>query len=114
VSRAVSATLPSGFSALAFLATIACSGTATLPSLKAAFGPPNVSATQTPDHPSSRDRVYTADQTSNTVSVIDAGTNTLLGTISLGDPRPNVLSPLYNKQIDVHGLGYSSDGSLLE
>jgi YVTN family beta-propeller protein len=62
---------------------------------------------------SSRDRVYTADQTSNTVSVIDAGTNSLLGTIALGDPRPNVLGPLYNKQIDVHGLGFSPDGTLL-
>lgn len=63
---------------------------------------------------SSRDRVYTADQTSNTVSVIDAGTNTLLGTIALGDPRPNVLGALYNKQIDVHGLGFSPDGALLD
>ena len=63
---------------------------------------------------SSHDRVYTADQTSNTVSVIDAGTNTLLGTIALGDPRPNVLGPLYNKQIDVHGLGFSPDGRLLD
>ncbi|WP_411281552.1 cytochrome D1 domain-containing protein [Gemmatimonas sp.] len=62
---------------------------------------------------SSRDRVYTADQTSNTVSVIDAGTNTLLGTIALGDARPNVLGALYNKQIDVHGLGFSPDGTLL-
>lgn len=44
---------------------------------------------------SSSDRVYTADQTSNTVSVINPATNTLLGRISLGNPRPNVLSPLY-------------------
>ena len=44
---------------------------------------------------SSRDRVYTGDQTSNTVSVIDAGTNTFLGTIALGDPRPGVLGPLF-------------------
>lgn len=62
---------------------------------------------------SSRDRVYSADQTSNTVSVIDAGTNTLLGTIALGDPRPNVLGALYKKEIDVHGLGFSPDGGLL-
>lgn len=62
---------------------------------------------------SSNDRVNTADQTSNTVSVIDAGTNALLGTIPLGDPRPQVLGPLYNKQIDVHGLGFSPDGTLL-
>jgi YVTN family beta-propeller protein len=62
---------------------------------------------------SSRDRVYTADQTSNTVSVIDPSTNTLLGTIALGDPRPGLLGPLYNRQIGVHGLGFSPDGSLL-
>lgn len=62
---------------------------------------------------SSRDRVYTADQTSNTVSVIDPSTNTLLGTIALGDARPNVLGALYNRQIDVHGLGFSPDGTLL-
>src|SRR5215216_1459647 len=39
-----------------------------------------------PDIPvSSRDRVYAADQTSNTVSVIDPSSNTLLGVIRLGD-----------------------------
>ena len=62
---------------------------------------------------SSRDRVYTGDQTSNTVSVIDAGTNILLGTIALGDPRPGVLGALYKKEIDVHGLGFSPDGKTL-
>ncbi|GAC1658784.1 MAG: beta-propeller fold lactonase family protein [Gemmatimonadaceae bacterium] len=62
---------------------------------------------------SSRDRVYTGDQSSNTVSVIDAGTNTFLGTIALGDPRPAVLGALYKKEIDVHGLGFSPDGTLL-
>ena len=62
---------------------------------------------------SSHDRVYTGDQTSNTVSVIDPGTNTLLGTINLGDARPAVLGALYKKEIDVHGLGFSPDGKLL-
>lgn len=63
---------------------------------------------------SSRDRVYTADQTSNTVSVIDPSTNTLLGTLPFGNPRPDgLLSALYNKQINTHGLGFSPDGSLL-
>lgn len=61
----------------------------------------------------SSDRVYTADQTSNTVSVIDPGTGTLLGTIALGDPRPGGLGALYNKQLGVHGLGYTRDGRLL-
>lgn len=62
---------------------------------------------------SSRDRVYTADQTSNTVSVINPATNTLLGRIRLGNPRPNVLSPLYRGELNVHGLGYSPDGRTL-
>jgi YVTN family beta-propeller protein len=54
---------------------------------------------------SSRDRVYTADQTSNTVSVIDPYENKLLGVIRLGDPVPGALSPLYKGQLLVHGLG---------
>ncbi|MBW4433259.1 MAG: YncE family protein [Pelatocladus maniniholoensis HA4357-MV3] len=58
---------------------------------------------------SERDRVYTADQTSNTISVINPATNTLLGRISLGNPRPNVLSPLYRGELNVHGLGFSPD-----
>ena len=36
----------------------------------------------------SGDRVYTANQTSNTVSVIDPASNKLLGVIRLGDPVP--------------------------
>ena len=43
---------------------------------------------------SSRDRVYTADQTSNTVSVIDPSSDSLLGVIKLGDAVPGALSPL--------------------
>src|SRR5215471_14152644 len=56
---------------------------------------------------SSRDRVYAADQTSNTVSVIDPSANKLLGVIRLGDPVPGALSALYKGQLLVHGLGYS-------
>jgi YVTN family beta-propeller protein len=67
-----------------------------------------------PDIPvSSRDRVYAADQTSNTVSVIDPSSNTLLGVIRLGDPVPGALSPLYKGQLLVHGLGYSPDSKTL-
>src|SRR6202035_1684843 len=62
---------------------------------------------------SSHDRVYTADQTSNTVSVIDPSENKLLGVIRLGDPVPGALSPLYKGQLLVHGLGYSPDGKTL-
>ncbi|HSH77543.1 MAG TPA: hypothetical protein VLA19_03315 [Herpetosiphonaceae bacterium] len=50
---------------------------------------------------SAADRVYTADQTSNTVSVIDPSTDTLLGQIVLGKPRPNVLSPLQQGEVNV-------------
>lgn len=67
-----------------------------------------------PDVPvSAHDRVYAADQTSNTVSVIDPSTNTLLGVIKLGDPVPGALSPLYRGQLLVHGLGYSPDSKTL-
>jgi YVTN family beta-propeller protein len=58
---------------------------------------------------SNRDRVYTADQISNTVSVIDPSNNQLLGVIRLGDPITAVLSPLYKGQLLVHGLGFSPD-----
>ncbi len=58
---------------------------------------------------SPRDRVYTADQTSNTVSVIDPSANALLGVIRLGDPVPGALSPLYRGQLLVHGMGFSPD-----
>src|SRR6202051_2416770 len=67
-----------------------------------------------PDIPiSSHDRVYAADQTSNTVSVIDPSRNKLLGVIKLGDPAPGALSPLYKGQLLVHGLGFSPDSRTL-
>jgi YVTN family beta-propeller protein len=59
------------------------------------------------------DRVYTADQTSNTVSVIDPAENKLLGVIKLGDPVPGALSPLYRGQLLVHGLGFAPDSKTL-
>jgi YVTN family beta-propeller protein len=55
------------------------------------------------------DRVYTAEQFSNTVSVIDPATDKLLGQIKLGDRQPENLSPLYRGQLLVHGLGFSPD-----
>src|SRR5262244_1917785 len=57
----------------------------------------------------SRDRVYAAEQFSNTVSVIDPAANKLLGVIRLGDPQPANCSPLYRGQVLVHGLGFSPD-----
>jgi YVTN family beta-propeller protein len=62
---------------------------------------------------SGHDRVYAADQTSNTVSVIDPSSNKLLGVIRLGDPVPGALSPLYKGELLVHGLGYSPDSKTL-
>lgn len=63
--------------------------------------------------PGAQDRVYTADQNSNTVSVINPANNTLLGQIRLGNQRPDVLSPLYKGEINVHGLGFSPDHKTL-
>ncbi|AUD00230.1 hypothetical protein QU42_03280 [Bradyrhizobium sp. UASWS1016] len=61
----------------------------------------------------SRDRFYTSDQFSNTVSVIDPMSNKLLGVIKLGDPAPGNLSPLYKGQLLVHGMGFSPDHKTL-
>ena len=58
---------------------------------------------------SHRDRVYAAEQFSNTVSVTDPAGNKLLGVIRLGDLQPANMSPLYKGQLLVHGLGFSSD-----
>lgn len=60
------------------------------------------------------DRVYTAEQTSNTVSVIDPSTNKLLGSIHLGEDATAALSPLYRGQLLVHGLGFSPDHKTLD
>jgi len=62
---------------------------------------------------SGRDRVYAAEQFSNTVSVIDPSTNKNRGVIRLGDPQPMNLSPLYKGQVLVHGLGFSPDRKTL-
>lgn len=67
-------------------------------------------AASDPDIPISRqDRVYSAEQYSNTVSVTDPVDNKLVGTIRLGDPWPASLSPLYKGQLLVHGMGFSPD-----
>jgi DNA-binding beta-propeller fold protein YncE len=67
-------------------------------------------AASDPDIPiSHQDRVYSAEQFSNTVSVTDPVDNKLVGTIRLGDPLPGNLSPLYKGQLLVHGMGVSPD-----
>lgn len=67
-----------------------------------------------PDIPiSHHDRVYAAEQYSNTVSVTDPADNRLLGVIRLGGPSPSSLSPLYTGQLLVHGMGFSPDRKTL-
>lgn len=67
-------------------------------------------ALSSPDVPiSHHDRVYAAEQFSNTVSVTDPVDNKLLGVIRLGDAQPANFSPLYKGQLLVHGMGYSPD-----
>ncbi|MCC2610909.1 YncE family protein [Neorhizobium sp. Rsf11] len=67
-----------------------------------------------PDIPiSHKDRIYAAEQFSNTVSVSDPVDNKLLGVIKLGDPQPGNLSPLYKGQVLVHGMGFSPDHKTL-
>src|SRR5277367_6344436 len=71
-------------------------------------------AVSDPDIPiSHRDRVYSAEQFSNTVSVTDPVDNKLLGVIKLGAPQPFNFSPLYKGQVLVHGMGYSPDNKTL-
>jgi len=79
-----------------------------------AFGGQVPGAASEPDVPvSHRDRVYAAEQFSNTVSVTDPAANKLLGVIRLGDPQPGNLSPLYKGQVLVHGMGFSPDRKTL-
>ena len=88
-----------GLSALVLVAT-------TLPAFAGqapgAAGQPDIAVSE-------RDRFYTSDQFSNTVSVINPASNKLLGVMRLGDPTPGNLSPLYRGQLLVHGMGFSPD-----
>lgn len=60
---------------------------------------------------SPEDRIYTADQTSNTITVIKPATNEVLGTIALEDERlKSLLDPQYIKSVNSHGLGFSRNG----
>lgn len=74
------------------------------------------------------DRVYHADQASNTISVYDPSNNTLLGVIPLGvaaqsdehpawvngGMTPANISPLYYGQLLVHGMGFSFDHKTID
>ncbi|MEO8524940.1 MAG: YncE family protein [Caldimonas sp.] len=89
-------------SALLFAALLAWTST-----VRAGQAPGADSASDIPV--SHRDRVYAAEQFSNTISVTDPASNTLLGVIRLGDPSPGNFSPLYRGQVLVHGMGFSPD-----
>ncbi|TPG61373.1 YncE family protein [Roseomonas nepalensis] len=94
------------------LLATACLGGSLLAALgaPAAFAGQAPAAASAPDTPvSHRDRVYAAEQFSNTVSVTDPASNALLGVIRLGDPQPGNFSPLYRGQVLVHGMGFSPD-----
>lgn len=85
-------------------------GSAFLAGSAAAWAGQAPGAAASPDIPvSHHDRVYAAEQFSNTLSVIDPADNKLLGEIRLGDPAPMNFSPLYRGQLLVHGMGFSPD-----
>ena len=78
--------------------------------IRYAFAGQAPAAASDPDIPiSHQDRVYSAEQYSNTVSVTDPVDNKLVGTIRPGDLLPANLSPLYKGQLLVHGMGFSPD-----
>ena len=92
---------------LSYLALLAAAALTTFQSASAGQAP---GAASDPDIPiSHRDRVYAAEQFSNTVSVTDPAENRLLGVIRLGEPAPTNFSPLYRGQLLVHGMGFSPD-----
>ncbi len=86
----------------AFAAAVTCAFSALAGQPPGAAAAPDIAI-------SHRDRFYTSDQFSNTVSVIDPADDKLLGVIKLGDPTPANLSPLYRGQLLVHGMGFSPD-----
>jgi len=81
-----------------------------LATVRAAWAGQAPAASSAPDVPiTHHDRVYAAEQFSNTVSVVDPVDNRTLGVIRLGEPSPTNLSPLYRGQVLVHGMGFSPD-----
>jgi YVTN family beta-propeller protein len=92
---------------LVVAALLACLSLAAGDGAWAGQAPAAVSAADIPV--SHHDRVYGAEQFSNTVSVTDPADNKLLGVIRLGEPQPANFSPLYRGQVLVHGMGFSPD-----
>jgi YVTN family beta-propeller protein len=77
----------------AFLTALLVASSVVSPVARAGQAPGAASDADVPV--SHRDRVYAAEQFSNTVSVTDPADNKVLGVIRLGDPAPGNLSPLY-------------------
>src|SRR5947209_5381504 len=93
-----------------FFITLALFAGTAMAILPQAFAGQAPAGTSDPDFSvSHRDRVYAAEQFSNTVSVTDPVDNKLVGVIRLGDPQPGNFSPLYKGQVLVHGMGFSPD-----
>ncbi|ROM69754.1 hypothetical protein BK653_12415 [Pseudomonas brassicacearum] len=93
------------------IALIACTVLITPAFVSAGQAPGKASLKDIPI--SHQDRIYAAEQFSNTLSVTDPVDNKLLGVISLGDTQPGNLSPLYRGEVLVHGLGFSPDHKML-
>ncbi|QAU46962.1 YncE family protein [Bradyrhizobium guangzhouense] len=91
---------------LALTISLGLSGLAALPAWSGQAPGPSAAADIPISH---HDRVYAAEQFSNTVSVTDPADNKLLGVIRLGAPSPANFSPLYRGQLLVHGMGFSPD-----
>jgi YVTN family beta-propeller protein len=87
---------------MALLTTTACFTTPSAETGQVPFGQADIPI-------SHQDRVYTADQWSNAITVTDPVDNKLLGVIRLGEPTPANLSPLYYGQLLTHGMGFSPD-----
>src|SRR5215469_12186010 len=82
----------------------------TFPSVRAGQAP---GSSASPDiSVSHHDRIYTADQFSNIVTVTGPVDNKILGVIDLGQVLPGSLSPLYRMQLLVHGMGFSDKGEI--
>jgi YVTN family beta-propeller protein len=94
------------FASLLASTILACALPAAAGQAPASAGAPDIPLT-------SRDRVYAAEQFSNTVSVTDPASNKLVGVIRLGDPQPGNFSPLYKGQVLVHGMGFSPDNKTI-
>jgi YVTN family beta-propeller protein len=89
-------------------------------SLAGAAAAPPLACAQPPALPgagcasSPADRIYTGDQSSNTVTVIAPFRGVVLGTLALGDARlADALGPQNAKPVNAHGLGFSRDGALI-